>query len=113
MLRAKYNEYSIFFYNEFTPDVIAMVWRPAAFTPQLFSAMVSEFKRPAMNLWKDDSFVIANTDDLMNEIGIFSKNIISDLKLLDDKKPVDEPVGKRSKKFDPVNQEEESDSDEE
>jgi len=91
-LRSRYNDYALFFYNELTPDVIAMLWRPAAFVPQLFSAMVSEFKRPAMELWKNDSLVITNTDDLMSEIEYASKDIISDVKVLDDKKPDDVPT---------------------
>lgn len=45
-LRSKYSKYAVFFYNEFAPDVIAMIWRPDAFKPQPFSAIVSEFKRP-------------------------------------------------------------------
>jgi len=107
-LRSRYNDYALFFYNELTPDVIAMLWRPAAFVPQLFSAMVSEFKRPAMELWKNDSLVITNTDDLMSEIEYASKDIISDVKVLDDKKPDDVPTKglKKSK----VQDQEQSDS---
>lgn len=98
-LRARYNEYAVFFYNEFAPDLIAMIWRPAAFVPQPFSAMVSEFKRPVSDVWKEDTLVITNSDDLMCEIGCASKDIVTTLKVLDDKKPVDvAPAVKRQKK---------------
>ncbi len=111
-LRSRYNDYAVFFYNELTPDVIAIVWRPAAFVPQLFSAMVSEFKRPAMEFWRDDSLVIPNTDDLISEIEYASKDIISDVKVLDDKKPHDVPINrtKKSKVQDQEESESENDS---
>lgn len=80
-LRSKYSEYAVFFYNEFAPDVIALIWRPDAFKPQPFSAIVSEFKRPGAEVWKEDSLAIANTDDLMAEIGHFSRNIVSNFKV--------------------------------
>ena len=76
-LRAKYSDYAVFFYNEYTPDVIAMIWRPDAFKSQPFSAMVSAFKQPAMEEWKEDSLVLTNTDDLMAEIGHLARNIVS------------------------------------
>ena len=86
-LRSKYGEYAVFFYNEFSPDIIAMIWRPAAFVPNAFSAMMSEFQSPVLKCWKDDSLVIANTDDLMTEISYAGRDMLSDIKVLDDKKP--------------------------
>ena len=80
-LRSKFNDYAVFFYNEFASDVIAMIWRPDAFKPQPFSAIVSEFKRPAAEYWKDDSLVITNTDDLMAEIGHVARHIVSNFKV--------------------------------
>lgn len=76
-LRAKYSDYAVFFYNEYTPDVIAIIWRPDAFKSQPFSAMVSAFKQPAMEEWKEDSLVLTNTNDLMAEIGHLARNIVS------------------------------------
>lgn len=98
-LRSQYGEYAVFFYNEFSPDIIAMIWRPAAFVPKAFSAMMSEYQSPVLKDWKDDSLVIANTDELISEIGYAGRDILSDIKVLDDKKP--EPSsneGKRQKK---------------
>lgn len=80
-LRSKYNQYAVFFYNEFAPDIIAIVWRPDAFKPHPFSAGDSNFKRPVAEFWKDDSFVITNTEDLMAEIRYLARNIVSNLKV--------------------------------
>ena len=85
-LRSQYGEYAVFFYNEFSPDIIAMIWRPAAFIPKAFSAMMSEYQSPVLKCWKDDSLVMTNTDDLMSEIGYASRHVLSDIKVLDNKK---------------------------
>jgi len=79
-LRSRYNDYAVFFYNEFAPDIIAMIWRPDAFRPQQFSAMVSDV-RPAAEIWQNDDLVITNTEDLMAEIGHFARNIVSTFKV--------------------------------
>jgi len=97
-LRSKFRNYALFFYNEFSPDVIAVVWRPDAFKPQPFSAVVSEFKRPTAERWKEDSLVITSTDDLIAEIGHFSKKVVSNIKVFDDKKPHDAPPKKNFKR---------------
>lgn len=98
-LRNKYHPYAVFFYNEYCPDIIAMLWRPSAFLPENFSAMISEFKLPVQNSWTEDTLVVANTDDLMYEIGNLARNVITDMKILDDRKPSAgiEPAVKRHK----------------
>ena len=109
-LRSKYSDYAVFFYNEFCPDIIAMIWRPSAFIPHSFSAISSAFKRPVTEFWKDDSLVITNTDDLMSEIGYSSMHIVTDMKVLDDKKPFDAPIEKRHKESHHGDTDEDSDS---
>jgi hypothetical protein len=79
-LRSRYNDYAVLFYNEFAPDIIAMIWRPDAFRPQQFSAMVSD-KRPAAEIWQNDDLVITDTEGLMAEIGHFARNIVSTFKV--------------------------------
>lgn len=88
-LRSKYNEYAVFFYNEFAPEVIAMVWRPGAFKPHPFSVGTSNFQRPVSELWKDDSFVITNAEDLMAEVEYFARDIVSNFKIFDKRNPDD------------------------
>eukprot|EP00804_Cyclotella_cryptica_P000287 CCRYP_010222-RA/>CCRYP_010222-RA protein AED:0.03 eAED:0.03 QI:184/1/1/1/0.75/0.6/5/416/1480 len=86
-LRTKYHQYSVFFYNEYCPDVIAMLWRPASFVSQPFSAMISEFQHPVViNSWKEDTLVVTNTDDLMYEIGFSSRDIVTNMKVLDNRR---------------------------
>jgi hypothetical protein len=80
-LRSRYNDYAVFFYNEFSPDIIAMIWRPDAFMPQPFSAIVSYFKRPAAELWQDDDYVTTSTEDIMAEIIYIARNIVSTFKV--------------------------------
>ena len=80
-LRSRYNDYAVFFYNEFAPDIIAMIWRPDAFKPQPFSAIASDFKRPAAEFWQNDDLVITNTEDLMAEIRYCASNIVSNFKV--------------------------------
>ena len=77
--------------------MIAILWRPNAFAPDNFSAMVSEFKHPVdLHSWKEDTLVIANTDDLMYEIGYTSKDVVTNMKVLDKKyEDTDEPSAKR------------------
>ena len=80
-LRSKYNQYAVFFYNEFAPEIIAIVWRPDAFKPHSFSVGASICKRPADVFWKDDSYVITNTDELMAEVGFLARDIVSNVKV--------------------------------
>ena len=75
-----------------------MLWRPDAFTPQPFSAVASECKRPVTAQWKEDSLVIANADELMEEIGYLSRNVVSTFKVFDAKQPNDAPLQKRQRK---------------
>lgn len=98
-LRNKYHRYAVFFYNEYCPDIIAMLWRPTAFVPESFSAMVSEFKHPVISSWKEDTLVTANAEDLIYELCYMSKDIVTNIKILDDKKQkdADEPAVKRQK----------------
>ena len=81
-LRSKFSEYAVFFYNEFSPDIIALIWRPSAFVPKSFSVMMSEFQSPVLKLWKDDSLVVTNSDDLINEIAHIGRHLLSDIKVI-------------------------------
>ena len=76
-----------------------MLWRPTAFVHESFSAMVSEFKHPVVHHWKEDTLVVTNTDDVLYEVGYLSKDIVTDMKILDDKKQktANEPSRKKSK----------------
>ena len=76
---------AVFFYNEYTPDVIGCLWRPDAFKGQSFSAMFSEHKRPIDNRWEEDRLVITNASDVMRVIQFIIQDVTVDIKILDDK----------------------------
>ena len=62
--------------------------------------MVSSFKHPVVQTaWREDTLVATNTDDLIYEIACSSKDIVTNIKILEDKKQreSDEPGVKRHK----------------
>lgn len=84
-LRSKYGKYAIFFYNQFCPEIIAMLWRPTAFTRQAFSAMHAEFMTPMEYNWAADSLVTTNANDVLRAVKCILQNVIVDIKVLDDR----------------------------
>jgi hypothetical protein len=86
MLRQKFGNQALFFYNELAPEVIALVWRPSSFRPKAFSAVSSESVRPVQDDdWKSDSMAIDNVKDFMRELSQTTKDIVVDVKVLDDR----------------------------
>lgn len=74
----------MFFYNEFAPQVIAVLWRPTAFKPDVFSAMNSEFTRPIGDSdWKKDTMGVTNICDIMRELKQTTLDVVVDMKILD------------------------------
>eukprot|EP00551_Chaetoceros_affinis_P004333 CAMPEP_0203667368 /NCGR_PEP_ID=MMETSP0090-20130426/4209_1 /ASSEMBLY_ACC=CAM_ASM_001088 /TAXON_ID=426623 /ORGANISM="Chaetoceros affinis, Strain CCMP159" /LENGTH=1488 /DNA_ID=CAMNT_0050531501 /DNA_START=87 /DNA_END=4553 /DNA_ORIENTATION=+ len=84
-LRSELGHLAVFFYNEYTPDVIGCLWRPDAFKGQSFSAMYSEYKRPIDNQWEENSLVITNASDVMRVIKSIVQDVVVDVKILDDR----------------------------
>jgi U3 small nucleolar RNA-associated protein 22 len=82
-LRSKFGRYAIFFYNEFCPDMIAMLWRPDAFERQPFSAMHAEFTTPIDYQWGENSLVTTNSADVLRSIKCVLHDFIVDTKILD------------------------------
>jgi len=82
-LRLKFGHIAVFFYNEFTPDVIAVLWRPNTFSSQPFTAMHSEFKRPIDDNWQVDSLIKTNPFDVLQEMQFLARDMIIDMKILD------------------------------
>ena len=81
-LRHELGDLALFFYNEFCPDVIAVLWRPTS--PRPFSAMNSEFARPVLqHNWKTDTLVTRNIRDVIREAGQYTGNIVVDTKVFD------------------------------
>jgi hypothetical protein len=85
-LRKNFGQYAIFFYNELTPEVIGLVWRPDTFKPISFSAMTAEYatpQNPVANSWKNDSLVVRNSSDLLREMSEYFDGIVTTVKILD------------------------------
>eukprot|EP00553_Chaetoceros_curvisetus_P009993 CAMPEP_0204618964 /NCGR_PEP_ID=MMETSP0717-20131115/5462_1 /ASSEMBLY_ACC=CAM_ASM_000666 /TAXON_ID=230516 /ORGANISM="Chaetoceros curvisetus" /LENGTH=556 /DNA_ID=CAMNT_0051632835 /DNA_START=57 /DNA_END=1727 /DNA_ORIENTATION=+ len=82
-LRLHFGRYAVFFYNEFCPDLIAMLWRPNAFARQTYSAMNSEFFTPMEHNWIEDGLVTTNASDVLRAIQCKLHNVVVDSKILD------------------------------
>lgn len=77
--------YALFFYNEYAPEVIAVLWRPSSFKPKPFSAVNSEYLRPVeFNDWQSDSLAVENIKDFLREIKHYTRDIVVDVKLFGD-----------------------------
>jgi hypothetical protein len=83
-LRLNLGRYALFFYNEFAPEVIAVLWRPSTFQPKPFSAVNSEYVRPVeIDDWKSDSLAVENIKDFLRELQHDTRDIVVDVKLFD------------------------------
>lgn len=82
--------------------MIGMLWRPTSFIPHSFSAIQSEYAIPVeREQWKSDSLVMTNTSDVLREMSQYTRDIVANVKLLDDPTFKARPVanvslGKRS-----------------
>ena len=85
VLRKKYGSHAVIFYNKLAPDVIGMLWRPTAFKPLPFSAMLSEQRRPLEDDWQEDCLTVINAQDLIREIRHIARDVVDDMKVFEDK----------------------------
>jgi U3 small nucleolar RNA-associated protein 22 len=92
-LRDQMGDLALFFYNQYCPDVIAVLWRPQE--PRPFSARHSRFARPALNAgWKNDTLMIHNIYDILRQLRSYSGGMLVDIKIFDswgqiEEEPVD------------------------
>lgn len=87
LLRARFGRYALFFYNELSPEVIGIVWRPQTYNSMPFSAMTSEYARPkdeCSSSWKNDSLVVRNATDLLREMSEYYQDIVTNVKIVDE-----------------------------
>jgi U3 small nucleolar RNA-associated protein 22 len=84
-LRSKFGDKAVFFFNELSPDIIALLWRPDTFKPGPLSALHSENKRPIEIFWHSDSLVVTNQDDILTEIEHMCQPVVLEVKVLDDR----------------------------
>ena len=86
-LRENFGAYALFFYNELSPEVIGIVWRPETVATMSFSAMTAEYARPLDDdekSWKNDSLVIRNATDLLREMSEYYQYVITTVKVIDE-----------------------------
>ena len=80
----KFGRFAAFFYNDLSPEVVALRWRPETFALLPFSAMTSEYVRPAEESnWKSDSFVARSADDILRDMRQYYENIVTTVKIFD------------------------------
>ena len=116
-LRARFGHLALFFYNEYTPEVICILWRPSAFKAESFSAKNSEYKRPLVSDgWAKDSLVTTNYEEVLSDIKHACKDIITGIKVQDEsyvQPAVERSENKRMKASTVSESDEESSNDEE
>jgi len=86
-LRKKFGAYALFFYNEFSPEVIGLVWRPKTVATMSFAAMTAEYAMPLDDdekSWKNDSLVIRNATELLREMSEYYQYVITTVKIIDE-----------------------------
>ena len=81
-LREQMGDLALFFYNQYTPDVIAILWRPQE--PRPFSARHAQFARPAVKEgWKNDTLTIRNIHDVLRQLRSYTGSMVVDTKAFD------------------------------
>jgi len=84
-LRSKFGDKALFYFNDLTPDLIAVLWRPDTIKTQPLSVLHSEYKRPVENNWQNDSLVLTNQGDIIADMGHICQDAESEIKILDDR----------------------------
>ena len=83
-LTEKFGRFAAFFYNDLSPEVIALRWRPETFSLLPFSVMTSKYVRPAEKSdWKSDSFVVRSADDILRDMRQYYHNFVTTVKIFD------------------------------
>jgi hypothetical protein len=85
-LREKVGPLGLFFYNDLSPEVVAILWRPQVFDAMPLSVMASDYVRPVdEGDWKSDGLVLRNASDMLREVSQYSQNIVTTVKIFDDR----------------------------
>jgi hypothetical protein len=84
-LRHHFGSRALFFFNELSPEVIGLVWRPQTFSHAPFSVMTSDYARPTEKSgWKSDSLVMRNATDFLREMSQYFHDIVTTVKIFDE-----------------------------
>lgn len=95
-LRENFGDKALFFFNELSPEVIGLVWRPQTFNNVSFSVMAADYARPVdKGDWKNDSLVVRNDKDLLREMSQFYLDIVTSVKRFDESIVLSSPPRKK------------------
>jgi hypothetical protein len=84
ILRERFGDQALFFFNELSPEVIGLLWRPYTFNNTSFSVMTSDYARPVNDGdWKNDSLVIRNEKDVLREMSQYYLDVVTTVKIFD------------------------------
>jgi U3 small nucleolar RNA-associated protein 22 len=85
VIRSKLGHLLLIFCNDLCPEVMGIVWRqPIVFQSRSFSAFTSEYARPVTTeQWQSDTMVSYNVHDLLRTIALYTRCIITDMKVFD------------------------------
>lgn len=81
-LREAFGDQAIFFYNDLSPEIIALLWRPVTFEKSSLSVMASDHAKPFFSCWDDDSTVIRNEKDLVREMSLYFQEMVTSVKVM-------------------------------
>ena len=77
-LRERFRDHALFFFNELSPEVIGLLWRPNSFSTMSFSVMTSDYARPiGVSSWKNDCLVVRNERDLLREMSQYYLDVVT------------------------------------
>lgn len=81
-LREVFGDQALIFYNDLSPEVIALLWRPAVFESTSFSVMTSDYAKPIGFAWESNKSVMRSEKDFLREIGMYSQEIVTSVKVV-------------------------------
>jgi len=82
-LRNRFASSAVFFFNDLSPEVIGVLWRPRIFDPKPFSIMASEGTMPSESGWKSDSFLTRNARDILRDMSQYYQHVVTNVKIFD------------------------------
>mmetsp|Transcript_14570 Transcript_14570/g.35207 ORF Transcript_14570/g.35207 Transcript_14570/m.35207 type:complete len:1208 (+) Transcript_14570:97-3720(+) len=81
-LREIFGHQALIFYNDLSPEVIALLWRPATFESTSFSVMTSDHAKPVGFAWDDNKSVMRSEQDLLREISQYNQEMVTSVKVM-------------------------------
>jgi hypothetical protein len=85
LLRLRLGRFALFLYNEFSPEIISVLWRPNISESKTFAALNSEYVIPVeAKDFKSDTLVRINKNDILRELYQITEHIVVNQRMMDD-----------------------------